>query len=101
MISIYLRRDYSKNKLKDILKEIKRFAPRELTYGFENIEADVNIEELLRNDVDIFYSVSSSYPDDINILVGDSGYMIMYQDDYLTINGMRVVLEEELVWIKY
>lgn len=97
MISIYLRRDYSKNKLKGILKDIKRFAPRELTYGVENVEADVNIEGLLRDDVDIFYSVSSGYPDDINILVGDSGYMIMYQDDYLTINGLEVVIEEALV----
>lgn len=97
MISIYLRRDYSKNKLKDILKDIKRFAPRELTYGVENMEVDVNIEGLLRDDVDIFYSVSSGYPDDINILVGDSGYMIMYQDDYLTINGLESVLEGAFV----
>ncbi|VEV89119.1 hypothetical protein [Staphylococcus phage Stab22] len=97
MISIYLRRDYSKNKLKGILKDIKRFAPRELTYGVENVEADVNIEGLLRDDVDIFYSLSSGYPDDINILVGDSGYMIMYREDYLTINGLEAVLEETLV----
>ncbi len=97
MISIYLRRDYSKDKLKDVLKDIKRFAPRDLTYGVENVEADVNIEVLLRDDVDIFYSLSSRYPDDINILVGDSGYMIMYQDDYLTINGLEAVLEEALV----
>lgn len=97
MIGVYLRRGYSKDKLKDILKEIKRFAPRELTYGVENMEVDVNIEELLGNDVDIFYSLSSRYPDDINILVGDSGYMIMYQDDYLTINGLEAVLEEALV----
>ncbi len=97
MISIYLRRDYSKDKLKGILKDIKRFAPRELTYGVENVEVDVNIEGLLRDDVDIFYSLSSRYPDDINILIGDSGYMIMYQDDYLTINGLESVLEEALV----
>ena len=97
MISIYLRRDYSKNKLKGILKDIKGFAPRELTYGVENMEVDVNIEELLGNDVDVFYSLSSRYPDDINILVGDSGYMIMYQEDYLTINGLEAVLEEALV----
>lgn len=97
MIGVYLRRGYSKDKLKDILKEIKRFAPRELTYGVENMEVDVNIEELLGNDVDIFHSLSSRYPDDINILVGDSGYMIMYQDDYLTINGLEAVLEEALV----
>ncbi len=97
MISIYLRRDYSKDKLKGILKDIKRFAPRELTYGVDNVEADVNIEGLLRDDVDIFYSLSSRYPDDINILIGDSGYMIMYQDDYLTINGLESVLEEALV----
>lgn len=97
MISIYLRKDYSKDKLKDILKDIKRFAPRELTYGVDNVEADVNIEGLLRDDVDIFYSLSSRYPDDINILIGDSGYMIMYQEDYLTINGLESVLEEALV----
>ncbi|ARM69483.1 TreA [Staphylococcus phage vB_Sau_S24] len=97
MISIYLRRDYSKNKLKGILKEIKGFAPRELTYGVDNVEADVNIEGLLRDDVDIFYSLTLRYPDDINILVGDSGYMIMYQDDYLTIPGLRVVIEEALL----
>lgn len=97
MISIYLRRDYSKDKLKGILKDIKRFAPRELTYGVDNVEVDVNIEGLLRDDVDIFYSLSSRYPDDINILIGDSGYMIMYQDDYLTINGLESVLEEALV----
>lgn len=97
MISIYLRRDYSKDKLKDILKTIKEFAPRELTYGVENVEADVNIEGLLSDDVGIFYSLASRYPDDINILVGDSGYMIMYQDDYLTINGLGAVIEEALV----
>ena len=61
------------------------------------MEVDVNIEGLLRDDVDIFYSVSSGYLDDINILVGDSGYMIMYQDDYLTINGLESVLEEAFV----
>lgn len=97
MIGIYLRRDYSKDKLKGILKDIKRFAPRELTYGVENMEADVNIEGLLRDDVDIFYFISSRYPDDISILVRDSGYMILYQDDYLTINGLEAVLEEEFV----
>lgn len=97
MISIYLRKDYSKDKLKGILKDIKRFAPRELTYGVDNVEADVNIEGLLRDDAGIFYSLSSRYPDDINILVGYSRYMIMYQDDYLTINGLESVLEEALV----
>lgn len=97
MIGIYLRRGYSKDKLKYILKTIKKFAPRELTYGVENMEADVNIEELLGDDVDIFYSVSSRYPDDINILIGDKGYMIVYQNDYLTINGLEAVLEEEFV----
>ncbi|WVH13430.1 hypothetical protein [Staphylococcus phage LSA2302] len=97
MIGIYLRRGYSKDKLKYILKTIKKFAPRELTYGVENMEADVSVEELLGDDVGLFDSLTSRYPDDINILVRDSGYIIVYQNDYLTINGLEAVLEEEFV----
>lgn len=97
MIGIYLRSEYSKDKLKYILKTIKKFAPRELTYDVENIEADVSVEELLGDDVGLFDSLASRYPDDINILVGDSGYVMVYQDDYLTINGLGAVLEEEFV----
>lgn len=97
MIGVYLRSGYSKDKLKYILKTIKKFAPRELTYGVENMEADVSVEELLGDDINIFHSLASRYPDDINILIGDKGYMMVYQDDYITINGLEAVLEEEFV----
>ncbi|WLY86991.1 hypothetical protein 357Saur119PP_00008 [Staphylococcus phage 357Saur119PP] len=94
MIDIYLHSEYSKDKLKDILKTIRDFSPRELTYDFRNPKADVNIEELLGDDIDIFESIALDYSNDINILVGDSGYTIVYQNDFITINGLRIAIKE-------
>lgn len=94
MIDIYLHSEYDKNKLKFILKAIRDFSSRELTYDFKNTEADVNIEELLEDDVDVFESLVLDFPNDINILVGDSSYTIVYQHNFLTINGLRMAIKE-------
>ncbi|AUV57035.1 TreA [Staphylococcus phage vB_SauM_LM12] len=94
MIDIYLHSEYDKDKLKFILKAIRDFSPRELTYDFRNPKADVRIEELLGDDIDIFESIALDYPNDINILVGDSGYSIVYQNDFLTINGLSIAIKE-------
>ncbi|BAO47239.1 terminal repeat-encoded protein [Staphylococcus phage phiSA12] len=94
MIDIYLHSRYSKDKLKFILKAIRDFSPRELTYDFRNPKADVRIEELLGDDIDVFESIVLDYPNAINILVGDSGYSIVYQNDFLTINGLSIAIKE-------
>lgn len=94
MIDIYLHSEYDKDKLKFILKAIRDFSPRELTYDFKNTEADVNIEELLEDDIDVFEYLVLDLPNDINILVGDSRYIIVYQLNFLTINGLRTAIKE-------
>lgn len=97
MIDIYLHSEYRKDLLKDILKIIKEFAPRELTYSFHSSEADVSIQELLKDDIEVFEGLSLNYPEDINILVGDSGYTIIYQNDFITINGLSKAIKEVVI----
>ena len=94
MIDIYLHSEYRKDFLKDVLKAIRDFSPRELTYDFRNPKADVRIEDLLGDDIDVFESIALDYLKDSNILVGDSDYTIVYQNDFITINGLRMAIKE-------
>ena len=94
MIDIYLHSEYRKDFLKDVLKAIEEFAPRELTYSFHSDEADVSIQELLKDEIEIFESLAFDYSEDINILVGDSGYTIVYQKDFITISGLNTAIKE-------
>lgn len=94
MIDIYLHSEYRKDFLKDVLKAIEEFAPRELTYSFHSSEADVSIQELLKDDIEIFEALAFDYPEDINILVTSSGYTVVYQKDFITLSELNTAIKE-------
>ena len=84
MIEIVLVRGYSKNDLDYLLRKIKNVAPRELTYGLKarDIVVDVNIEDKNSLIYAVDYDrISSNYPDDIWIVVGQSSYEAYYQGE--------------------
>ena len=94
MIDIYLHSEYRKDFLKDVLKAIEEFAPRELTYSFHSSEVDVSIQELLKDDIEIFEALAFDYPEDINILITSSGYTVVYQKDFITLSELNTAIKE-------
>lgn len=84
MIEIRLVLGYDNGELDYLIRKIKDVAPRELTYGIgaKDIVVDVNIEDKNSLIYAVDYDrISSNYPDDIWIVVGQSSYEAYYQGE--------------------
>ena len=82
MIEIRLVEDYDKSQLKFMLKNIKRVAPRELTYGVEAgmDMVDVNIEDVLPfKSPQEYERYSRLFGEDLWVVILETGYIAYWR----------------------
>ncbi|XWX33116.1 hypothetical protein CJFKFSVO_CDS0050 [Staphylococcus phage PG-2021_38] len=97
MIDIYLGENYNKDYLSTIMHNIKTSASRKLSYGFNNKEADVNIE-VMKYEGDVLHvygTMSMDYPGCIIICITRDETKAMYEGNFLTGTGLSQVVREK------
>lgn len=97
MIDIYLGENYNKDYLSTVMNIIKRSASRELSYGFNNKEADVNIEDMkYEGDVMLVCgSMSMDYPGCIIICITRDESEVIYDGTFLSASGLIKAVKEK------
>ncbi|ARM69060.1 TreA [Staphylococcus phage vB_Sau_CG] len=95
MIDIYLGEGYNKEYLSKALRLINDHAPRELSYDFNNVEADVNIHTMLyikHEDIDIYKDISSDFPGDLIICIVEDDASVYHQGKQVSgISILRII----------
>ena len=96
MIDIYLGENYNTDYLSAVMNIIKRSASRELSYGFNNKEADVNIEDMkYEGDVmHVYGTMSMDYPGCIIICITRDETKVIYGGNFLSGTGLRQAVKE-------
>ena len=96
MIDIYLGENYNKDYLSTIMNIIKFSASRELSYGFNNKEADVNIEDMKYEGdfTHVYGTMSMDYPGCIIICITKNETKVIYGGNFLSGNGLRQAVKE-------
>ncbi|AXU40163.1 terminal repeat-encoded protein [Staphylococcus phage VB-SavM-JYL02] len=97
MIDIYLGENYNTDYLSTIMNIIKTSASRELSYGFNNKEADVNIEDMkYEGDVmHVYGTMSMDYPGCIIICITSEETKVIYGGNFLTGTGLSQEVREK------
>lgn len=97
MIDIYLGENYNKEYLSRALKLINNRAPRGLIYGFNNVEADVNIHTLLYGDPEdsfIYRDMSYDFPGDLLICIVKDDASVYYRGNQVSGNAIRHIIHD-------
>ena len=96
MIDIYLGENYNKDYLSTIMNIIKRSASRELSYGFNNKEADVNIEDMKYEGdfTHVYGTMSMDYPGCIIICITRDEAKVIQDSNLLSGSGLRQAVKE-------
>lgn len=97
MIDIYLGGNYNKDYLSMVMNIINTSASRELIYGFNNKEADVNIEDMKYEDdiILVYGSMSMDYPGCIIICITRDGTKVIHGGNFLSASGLIKAVEEK------
>lgn len=97
MIDIYLGENYNTNYLSTVMNIIKRSASRELSYGFNNKEADVNIEDMkYEGDVmHVYGTMSMDYPGCIIICITRDETKVIHGGNFLSHTGLSYAVKEK------
>lgn len=96
MIDIYLGENYNKSYLSNIMNIIQESSSKELSYGFGNKEADVNIEEMKYED-DVMYvygTMSMDYPGCIIICITSEETKVIRGGNFLSGIGLSQAVKE-------
>ena len=96
MIDICLGENYNTDYLSTVMNIINLSASRELSYGFNNKEADVNIEDMkYEGDVTHVYgTMSMDYPGCIIICITRDETKVIYGGNFLSGSGLRQAVKE-------
>ena len=96
MIDIYLGENYNKDYLSTIMNIIKRSASRELSYGFNNKEADVNIEDMKYEGdfTHVYGTMSMDYPGCIIICITKDEAKVIQDSNLLSGSGLSQAVKE-------
>ena len=96
MIDIYLGKNYNTDYLSAVMNIIKRSASGELSYGFNNKEADVNIEDMkYEGDVmHVYGTMSMDDPGCIIIWITRDETKVIYGCNFLSGTGLRQAVKE-------
>ena len=96
MIEVFLSKDYDKDLLKAYLEYIRKSASRELSYGFNNKEADVNIEDMKYEGdfTHVYGTMSMDYPGCIIICITKNETKVIYGGNFLSGSGLRQAVKE-------
>ncbi|WID30993.1 hypothetical protein [Staphylococcus phage HMGUsa2] len=97
MIDIYLGEGYNKEYLSKALRLINDHAPRELSYDFNNVEADVNIHTMLYvkpEDSFIYRDISYDYPRCMIICIVEDDARVYHKGEQVSGIGILRILEE-------
>lgn len=96
MIDIYLGENYNTDYLSTIMHTIKTSASRKLSYGFNNKEADVNIEDMKYEDdfTHAYGSMSMDYPGCIIICITRDETKVIYGGNFLSGTGLSQAVKE-------
>ena len=96
MIDIYLGKNYNKDYLSTIMNIIKFSASRELSYGFNNKEADVNIEDMKYEGdfTHVYGTMSMDYPGCIIICITKNETKVIQDSNLLSGSGLRQAVKE-------
>ena len=96
MIDIYLGENYNKDYLSTIMNIIKFSASRELSYGFNNKEADVNIEDMKYEGdfTHVYGTMSMDYPGCIIICITKDEAKVIQDSNLLSGSGLRQAVKE-------
>ena len=96
MIDIYLGKNYNTDYLSTIMNIIKLSASRELSYGFNNKEADVNIEDMKYEGdfTHVYGTMSMDYPGCIIICITKNETKVIYGGNFLSGLGLRQAVKE-------
>ncbi|AFV50804.1 hypothetical protein F867_gp054 [Staphylococcus phage JD007] len=97
MIDIYLGEGYNKEYLSKALRLINDHAPRELSYDFNNVEADVNIHTMLYvkpEDRYVYKDISYDFPGDLIICIVEDDAIVYHQGKQVSgISILRIIGE--------
>ena len=96
MIDIYLGKNYNTDCLSTIMHIIKLSASRKLSYGFNNKEADVNIE-VMKYEGDVLHvygTMSMDYPGCIIICITKDEAKVIQDSNLLSGSGLRQAVKE-------
>ncbi len=96
MIDIYLGKNYNTDYLSTVMNNIKLSASRELSYGFNNKEADVNIEDMKYEDdfTHAYGTMSIDYPAIIIICITSEEVKVIQDSNLLTGTGLSQAVKE-------
>lgn len=96
MIDIYLGENYNTDYLSTIMNIIKFSASRELSYGFNNKEADVNIEDMKYEGdfTHVYGTMSMDYPGCIIICITKDEAKVIQDSNFLSGSGLRQAVKE-------
>ena len=96
MIDIYLGKNYNTDYLSTVMNIINLSASRELSYGFNNKEADVNIKDMkYEGDVmHVYGTMSMDYPGCIIICITRDETKVIHGGNFLSGSGLRQAVKE-------
>ena len=96
MIEVFLSKDYDKDLLKAYLEYTRKSASRELSYGFNNKEADVNIEDMKYEGdfTHVYGTMSMDYPWCIIICITKDEAKVIQDSNLLSGSGLRQAVKE-------
>ena len=96
MIDIYLGKNYNTDYLSTVMYNIKTSASRELSYVFNNKEADVNIEDMKYEGdfTHVYGTMSMDYPGCIIICITKNETKVIYGGNFLSGSGLRQAVKE-------
>ena len=96
MIDIYLGKNYNTDYLSTVMNIIKFSASRELSYGFNNKEADVNIEDMKYEGdfTHVYGTMSMDYPGCIIICITKDEAKVIQDSNLLSGSGLRQAVKE-------
>ena len=96
MIDIYLGKNYNTDYLSTVMNIINLSASRELSYGFNNKEADVNIEDMKYEGdfTHVYGTMSMDYPGCIIICITKNETKVIQDSNLLSGSGLRQAVKE-------
>ena len=96
MIDIYLGKNYNKDYLSTVMNIINLSASRELSYGFNNKKADVNIEDMKYEGdfTHVYGTMSMDYPGCIIICITRDETKVIQDSNLLSGSGLRQAVKE-------